>query len=89
MSDYQQVLEEMAKLDGYMARQFEFIHIEENLSGATVMLQHPGGEAATVQLLTADARKHLTNLLIKQLAQARASTAASPSSSSSSAAPSA
>ncbi|WP_341280860.1 hypothetical protein [Paenibacillus sp. FSL H8-0537] len=87
MSDYQQVLEEKAKLDGYMVRQFIFIDIEENLSGATVTLQHPGGEAATVQLLTADARKHLTNLLIKQLAQAKASTTAS--SSSSSAAPSA
>lgn len=87
MSDYQQVLEEKGKLDGYMVRQFKFIHIEENLSGATVTLQHPGGETATVQLLTADARKHLTNLLIKQLAQARASTTAS--SSSSSAAPSA
>ncbi|MGG4142580.1 hypothetical protein ABEW34_05555 [Paenibacillus algorifonticola] len=80
MSAYQQVLEEKAKLDGYMIRQFKFIHIEENLSGATVTLQHPGGEAATLQLLTAEARKYLTNLLIKQLAQARASAAASSSS---------
>ncbi|KQO18325.1 hypothetical protein [Paenibacillus sp. Leaf72] len=87
MSEYQQVLEEKAKLDSYMVRQFKFIHIEENLSGATVTLQHPGGEAATVQLLTAEARKYLTNLLIKQLAQARASAAAA--SSSSGAAPSA
>lgn len=79
MSEYQQVLEEKAKLDSYMVRQFKFIRIEENLSGATVTLQHPGGEAATLQLLTAEARKYLTNLLIKQLAQARASAASSSS----------
>ncbi|NIK70058.1 MULTISPECIES: hypothetical protein [unclassified Paenibacillus] len=68
MSAYQEFLEEKQKLDAYIGRQFRIHNVVENLSGATIELVHPGGESAVLQLLSADARKYMSNLVVKQLA---------------------
>lgn len=75
MSAYQEYIAEKERLDAYVNRHFQISAISENLSGTSVRLEHPGGESATLLLLTADARKHVINLLLRQLT---AGTASSP-----------
>lgn len=85
MSAYQEYMEEKNRLDAYIDRHFLIAAISENLSGTSVRLEHPGGETATLQLLSADVRKHVVNVLLRQLTSGSpASTAsASPSTSAS------
>jgi hypothetical protein len=66
MPAYEQYLTEKNKIDGYINQQYLIANFKENLSGAWVDLEHPGGEKATLHLLTADARKYASSLLIKQ-----------------------
>ncbi|WP_028611406.1 hypothetical protein [Paenibacillus harenae] len=70
MSDYGLFQEEKNRLDAYISRQFKIVGITENLSGATVELEHPGGGQAEVRLLTAEGRKYMSNLVIKQFTAA-------------------
>lgn len=67
MSAYKEFLEEKERLDGFIARDFKICGVEETLSGALVELEHPGGEKAEVHMFSADARKYMSNLIIKQL----------------------
>lgn len=64
MSAYREYIEEKERMDGYVSRQFRIRSITENLSGATLELEHPGGEKATLQVFSADARKYMSNLII-------------------------
>lgn len=66
MSEYEQFMLEKQKLDDYTAQKFKIVGVKEDLSGAWLVLEHPGGETATLQLKTANARKYYATLLIKQ-----------------------
>ncbi|MUT64419.1 hypothetical protein [Paenibacillus sp. NEAU-GSW1] len=77
MSAYQEYVEEKNRLDAYIDRHFLIAAISENLSGTIVRLEHPGGETATLLLLSADTRKHVVNLLLRQLTSGSSSASAS------------
>lgn len=66
MSSYEQYQTEKHKLDTFIAQQFRITGMQENLSGAWLTLEHPGGEQATLHLETADARKYCISVLLKQ-----------------------
>lgn len=66
MSDYEQYRLEKQKLDDYAEQKFRIVGVKEDLSGAWLNLEHPGGETATLHLKTANARKYYAALLIKQ-----------------------
>lgn len=66
MSAYEQFAEEKNKLDDFIKQQYSIIGVREDLSGTWLTLQHPGGDQAVLLLLTADARKYASNVLIKQ-----------------------
>lgn len=67
MSAYEQVKEEKLKIDDFIERRFKIVEVKEDLSGSTVHMEHPGGERTVILVLTADARKHLSNVIIKQI----------------------
>lgn len=67
MSAYEQVKEEKLKIDDFIERDYKIAEVKEDLSGASVVMEHPGGEQAVIQILTADARKYLVNVIIKQI----------------------
>ncbi|WP_053377337.1 hypothetical protein [Paenibacillus sp. FJAT-27812] len=66
MSAYEQYAEEKRKIDAYISQQYVITGVSEGLSGDTLELKHPGGDAATLLVMTADARKYFVNLLLKQ-----------------------
>lgn len=66
MSEHAQFILEKQKLDGYVAQQFKIVGVKEDLSGAWLQFEHPGGETATLHLKTANARKYYATLLIRQ-----------------------
>ncbi|MDD9270403.1 hypothetical protein ACFPES_25430 [Paenibacillus sp. GCM10023248] len=66
MSDHEQYRQEKQKLDDYTGRNFRITGVKEDLSGAWLALEHPGGETATLHLKTANARKYYVMLLMKQ-----------------------
>lgn len=68
MSFFDEVLQEKNKIDHYVKQGFVISSVKENLSGAWLELTPSGnaGERVTMQILTAEARTHLANLLIKQ-----------------------
>lgn len=66
MAAYEQFVEEKNKLDDFIRQQYSITGVREDLSGTWLTLQHPGGDQAVLLLLTADARKYLANVLIKQ-----------------------
>ncbi|GGA14117.1 hypothetical protein GCM10008018_68800 [Paenibacillus marchantiophytorum] len=66
MSDYEQFQSEKQKLDDFISQQFRIVHVKEDLSGAWLDMQHPGGETATLHLTTANARKYVAVILIAQ-----------------------
>ena len=66
MSDYEQFMVEKLKLDGYVSQKFKIVGVKEDLSGAWLDLEHPGGETASLHLETANARKYYASLLIQQ-----------------------
>jgi hypothetical protein len=66
MSEREQFVREKQKLDGYLSQNFKIAGVKENLSGAWLQLEHPGGETATLHLETPGARKYFATLLILQ-----------------------
>ncbi|MGO4369996.1 hypothetical protein [Paenibacillus sp. 2TAB19] len=67
MSAYEQYMEEKLRIDNFIERRYKIKAVTEDLSGSTVHMEHPGGEQTVVQILTADARKYLVNVVIKQM----------------------
>ncbi|MFX3631925.1 MAG: hypothetical protein ACE3L7_07580 [Candidatus Pristimantibacillus sp.] len=68
MSVYAEFQEEKERIDSYISRQFRICNVTEGLSGSTVELKQSNGESVTLLVLSADARKYLSNVLIKQIA---------------------
>lgn len=66
MSAYEQFAEEKNKIDAYIKQQYRITGVRETLSGDWLEFLHPGGDKAALLVLTADARKYFTNVLIKQ-----------------------
>ncbi|MDQ0058901.1 hypothetical protein [Paenibacillus harenae] len=67
MTAYQQFKEEKLKIDDFIERRYKIAEVKEDLNGASVVMEHPGGERTAIQILTADARKYLVNAIIKQI----------------------
>lgn len=69
MSFYQEVLEEMLKIDHYMQQGYVISNVKEDLSGAWLELTPPDSSTDQVilHILTADARIHLGNLLLNRV----------------------
>lgn len=66
MSEYQDFLQERDRLD-YMGQQgYQIKNVVENLSGAFVEFENAEGESETLQILTPDARKYFSVMLLKQ-----------------------
>ncbi|MDP4099286.1 hypothetical protein OIN60_21455 [Paenibacillus sp. P96] len=68
MSAYELYAAEKLELDGLVESGYQIRSVQEGLDGADVRLVHPGlpeGEAS-LRLLTADARKYLTVLLLRE-----------------------
>ncbi|MFD0697970.1 hypothetical protein ACFQZT_28245 [Paenibacillus sp. GCM10027628] len=66
MSEYEQFMREKQKLDDFVSQNFKIVRVEEDLNGAVLDLEHPGGETASLHLETANARKYYAVLLIRQ-----------------------
>ncbi|OPH62039.1 hypothetical protein BC351_02030 [Paenibacillus ferrarius] len=66
MSEYEQFKAEKQKLDEFVAQKFKIVRVKEDLSGAWLDFEHPGGEQAQVHVTTANARKYYATLLIAQ-----------------------
>ncbi|MCY9695077.1 hypothetical protein [Paenibacillus alginolyticus] len=66
MSEYVQFKLEKQKLNDFVAQKFRIVGVKEDLEGAWLDLEHPGGETANLQLKTANARKYYVSLLHKQ-----------------------
>jgi hypothetical protein len=69
MSFYDEVLEEKNKIDRHLRQGFVISAVKEDLSGAWMELTPPDDtqEQVTLLILTAEARTHLANQLLKQL----------------------
>ena len=69
MSFHEEVQEEKNKIDAYLQQGFIISAVNEDLSGAWLELSPADGkeERVTLHILTAEARTHLANQLIKQL----------------------
>jgi hypothetical protein len=70
MSFYDEVLEEKNKLDHFLEQGFVFHAVREDLSGTWIELRSTDDMHVTLQFLTAEARIHLANQLVKQLRSA-------------------
>jgi hypothetical protein len=70
MSFYDEVLEEKNKLDRYLQQGFVIHAAREDLSGAWIELRSADDAQVTLHLLTAEARIHLVNQLLKQMRSA-------------------
>ncbi|WP_442601016.1 hypothetical protein [Paenibacillus sp. KN14-4R] len=68
MSFYHEVLEEKRQIDRYISERFRISVVQEDLSGMRLELTPSDCSDSLIQLqiLTAEARTHLANLLIKQ-----------------------
>ena len=66
MSEFELFQSEKQKLDSYVAQQFRIVGVLEDLEGAWLDLEHPGGETAKLHLTTANARKYYVNVLLSQ-----------------------
>ncbi|MBD0380245.1 hypothetical protein [Paenibacillus sedimenti] len=66
MSDHEQFMHEKKKLDDFVSQKFKIVGVKEDLNGAWLDLEHPGGETASLHLETANARKYFAALLIRQ-----------------------
>ncbi|WNS42523.1 hypothetical protein [Paenibacillus sp. MMS20-IR301] len=66
MSAFGEFDKERQEIDGLISRGYRVIRIIEDLDGTTVRFRHlePGGAPVELQLLTADARKHVTTLML-------------------------
>lgn len=68
MSDFKQYCDEKGKIDELVEKGYVISKVEETLSGAFVQFSR-GENAAEIEelhILTADARKYFSNLLIAQ-----------------------
>jgi hypothetical protein len=72
MSFYDEVLEEKNKLDRYLQQGYVIHAAREDLSGAWIELRSADNaqQQVTLHLLTAEARIHLVNQLLKQMRSA-------------------
>jgi hypothetical protein len=66
MTAYGQFIEERDKIDAFVRLQYRIAAVREDLSGSWLTLEHPGGDRTELLVRTADARKHLANVLIRQ-----------------------
>lgn len=66
MSEFDLFQSEKQKLDSYVAQEFRIVGVLEDLEGAWLDLEHPGGETAKLHLTTANARKYYVNVLLTQ-----------------------
>jgi hypothetical protein len=66
LSEYQEFLQERDRLDFMIQQGYSIKNITENLSGAFVEFENQEGENETLQILTPDARKYFSFLLLKQ-----------------------
>ncbi|WP_423410516.1 hypothetical protein AABM38_11555 [Heyndrickxia sp. MSNUG] len=66
MSEYQEFLQERDRLDFMVQKGYRIKNVVENLSGAFVEFENSEGEHETLQVLTPDARKYFSVLLMKQ-----------------------
>jgi hypothetical protein len=66
MSDYKQYLSEREKIDTLISKGYVINDVQENLSGAFVQFIDGEKNTETLQVLTADARKYFSALIIKQ-----------------------
>jgi hypothetical protein len=70
MSFYDEVLKEKNKLDHYLQQGFIIHALREDLSGAWIELRSSDDTQVTLHILTAEARIHLSNQLLKQMRNA-------------------
>jgi hypothetical protein len=70
MSLYGEVLEEKNKFDHYLQQGFVIHAVREDLSGAWIELRSSDDAQVTLHILTAEARIHLSNQLLKQMRNA-------------------
>ncbi|MGE8205738.1 hypothetical protein ACQKP0_14370 [Heyndrickxia sp. NPDC080065] len=69
MSEYQQFLQERDRIDYLVENGYKIINITENLSGAFVHFEKrmdSNVENETLHILTADARKYFSVILMNQ-----------------------
>lgn len=69
MSDYQQYLTEREKIDFLIQKGYRIKGVLENLSGAFVQFEKgkdKGKETETLHILTAEARKYFSVMIMKQ-----------------------
>lgn len=66
MSEYQDFLQERDRLDFMIQQGYRIKNVTENLSGAFVEFENGEGEYETLKILTPDARKYFSVLLLKQ-----------------------
>jgi hypothetical protein len=66
LSEYQEFLQERDRLDFMIQKGYRIKNVIENLSGAFVEFENPEGENETLQILTPDARKYFSVLLLMQ-----------------------
>jgi hypothetical protein len=70
MSSYKEFLEEKQKIDELLAKGYQISAVRENLSGAFVEFVPAAnsltlaGEKVELHILTADARKYFSNIII-------------------------
>lgn len=71
MSEHQLYLQEKEKIDALLEKGYRIVEVTENLSGAFVQFEWPDGTKGTnkreqLHILTPDARKYFSNLIVKQ-----------------------
>jgi hypothetical protein len=66
LSEYQEFLQERDRLDFMVQKGYRIKNVLENLSGAFVEFENLEGESETLQVLTPDARKYFSVLLLNQ-----------------------
>ena len=66
LSEYQDFLQERDRLDYMVQQGYQIKNVVENLSGAFVEVENAEGESETLQILTPDARKYFSVMLLKQ-----------------------
>ena len=66
MSEYREFLQERDRLDFMVQQGYRIKNVVENLSGAFVEFENAKGENEIIQILTPDARKYFSVLVLKQ-----------------------
>lgn len=66
MSEYQEFLQERDRIDFLIQQGYRIMNVTENLNGAFVDFEKNETVNETLQILTPDARKYFSVLLLKQ-----------------------